>query len=265
MFELTQPAFVTVLPLLHNVKQAVVPFSVCEGRNPGRVFVDHADHPASALIWLSCGYLYLVGEPGDALSLESLAHLLIETLAPAWQAAGESGFILAPFSAAWDARLLAFLKDRAHEKIYRRTFTFHPERFAVHRNWAERVPAGFVMQRMDKALVERMGGLPSWASTQDFLARGIGYCLLKGHDIASACTTVFAASTGVEIDVHTDETYRGQGLATLTAAALIADGLRGGRQPNWECFWENEPSCALARKLGFEMKEDYPVYYWEPE
>ena len=43
MFELTQPAFVTVLPLLHNTKQAVVPFSVCEGHNPGRGFVDHVD------------------------------------------------------------------------------------------------------------------------------------------------------------------------------------------------------------------------------
>jgi hypothetical protein len=49
--------------------------------------VDHADHPASALIWLPRGYPYLVGEPGEAPSLESLAHLLVETLAPAWQAA----------------------------------------------------------------------------------------------------------------------------------------------------------------------------------
>jgi hypothetical protein len=32
---------------------------------------------------------------------------------------------------------------------------------------------------------------------------------------------------------------------------------------NWECFWDNGPSSALAGKLGFSPLQDYPVYYWE--
>jgi GNAT superfamily N-acetyltransferase len=264
MIELPATHYANVLPLLRDARQPVVPHSVCEGYNPGRVFADDPDRPTSALVWLPCGYLFLAGEPAAELTPAALAPLLWETLVPAWQAAGETGFVLAPFSAAWAALLAALLQDQPHELIYRRTFTFDLQRFAAHRDWAARIPAGFGMQRMDQALVERLGVMPSWASTEDFLARGIGYCLLQADAVASTCTTVFATSTRVEIDVHTDAAYRGQGLATLTAAALIDECLRGGRQPHWECFWNNAASDRLAGRLGFEFQEDYPVYFWEP-
>jgi RimJ/RimL family protein N-acetyltransferase len=260
MLELTPNQYPSTLPLLTASKQPIVPFSVCHGYNPGRVFADHTAQPRSALVWLSCGYLYLFGEP---VATPTLAGLLTGTLAPAWQAAGESGFILAPFSTAWGERLAEFLVGQPHERIYRRSFTFDPARFAAHQDWAVRLPPGFEMRRVDENLSRELGGLPTWASVQDFLRLGLGYCLLKDGKIASACTSVFATPNGVEIDVHTDEAYRRQGLATLTAAALVDECLRSRRQPNWECFWENEESTALARKLGFEVQEDYPVYYWE--
>ncbi|MEW5869557.1 MAG: GNAT family N-acetyltransferase [Chloroflexota bacterium] len=262
MIEVVREHFGLVLPLLATAKQPVAPQSVCLGYNPGRVFVDRGESPACAWVWLACGYLYLVGEPPQ--DNPAWQCLLLEELAPAWQAAGESGFILAPFSDAWQARLGDFLQSQPHEQIYRRTFTFHPERFAALRARLPRLPEGFELQRMNAALVEQLGGMPTWASTQDFIERGLGFCLVKDGEIASACTSVFATPNGVEIDVHTEEPYRRQGLATLAAAALIEACLQSGRQPNWECFWENQASCALAARLGYEMKEDYPVYYWEP-
>lgn len=119
------------------------------------------------------------------------------------------------------------------------------------------------MQRMDEKLVGLIGGMPTWFSPQEFLNRGIDYCLLEGEKLASVCTSVFATRSGIEIDVHTEEAYQRRGFATLTAAALIDECLRGGRLPNWECFWDNDASSALANRLGFDMVEDYPVYYFE--
>ncbi len=263
MIEIPLEDFTSILPLLTASKQPVVPRAVCEGYNPGRIFVDEPGDPAGAMIWLSCGYLYLVGNPPGGFTDDDLADLLCETFALAWQAAGESGFILVPFSPVWTAAIEDFLKGRLHEVIYRRTFAFHPERFASRRGWQEHIPPGFVLQGVDEQLAEGLGGMSTWASPQDYLAHGLGFCLLKDGEIISSCTSVFTTQTGVEIDVHTQEAQRGRGYAALTATALIDACLQQGRMPNWECFWDNEPSSALARKLGFEMKEDYPVYYWE--
>jgi RimJ/RimL family protein N-acetyltransferase len=116
---------------------------------------------------------------------------------------------------------------------------------------------------VDKSLVENAGVLGSWASPDDFMAHGIGYALMDGERIASVCTSVFASSTHVEIDVHTEDEYRRRGFACMTASALIEECLWQGMQPNGECFWENQEYTALALKLGFEHLAYYPVYFWE--
>ena len=110
---------------------------------------------------------------------------------------------------------------------------------------------------------QRLNVLASWASIDDFLSNGLGFAVLDGDQIASACTSVLASRQKMEIDVHTAEAYRGQGLATICASAFIDTCLQRGAQPNWECFWDNEASFHLALKLGFTPLSDYPVYYWE--
>jgi len=79
----------------------------------------------------------------------------------------------------------------------------------------------------------------------------------------SLCLACFAALGKLEISINTAEAYRRRGLATLTAAAFIEECLERGLQPNWECWWTNTPSTALAEKLGFEQGVDHAVYYWE--
>lgn len=264
MDELSFPQFSLFEPLLDGLPNPVLPRGVVEGFNPGRVFVDDRSQPRAGLVWLACGYLYLAGDPArvDPAGLE---NLLNGDLAPAWRAGGETGYILVPGTPGWVGCLEGLLGEQPHAHIFRRAFTFNPEGFAALADWPERIPDGFELRRVDSALVERLGGLGTWASPADFLARGLGFVILRGDTIASACTSVFGCSSGLEIDVHTEEAFRGQGLATLTVAAFIDTCLMSGRLPNWECFWDNAPSAALAGKLGFKMKEDYPVVYWEPE
>ena len=264
MIELQPIEFSHVTPLLSGIKQAVLPEAVCAGINPGRVFADRGEQPRTALIWTPVGYYFLAGDPAQAADIAGLSQVLTGTFVPASQASGESGFILITSAPAWKEHLPALLPGRQVIEIYRRPFAFDAGRFAAAvGEWRERIPAGFRLQRMDAALAEEAGALASWASLEDFLTHGIGFALLHGAEIASACLSVFASPSRVEIDVHTAEAYQRQGLACLTAAALIEACLQQGKQPNWECFWENEPSTALALKLGFSQLPDYPVYFWE--
>jgi GNAT superfamily N-acetyltransferase len=147
--------------------------------------------------------------------------------------------------------------------LYRRPFTFDLARYAALGDWRVRLPTGFRLRPVDGGLAEKIGLPPTWTSIDDFLARGLGFALLAGDEIASVCLSVFACQASLEIDVHTAKNYRRRGLAVITAAAFIEACLLRGQLPNWECFWENEPSAGLAGKLGFTAQPDYPVYFWE--
>ncbi len=265
MIELDTHEFASAIPLLTGIQQKVLPYAVCEGVNPGRVFVDQRENPQTALLWSPVGYYCLAGDPAHAGDFSEVSRTLTEIFVPASQATGETGFILLTSTPAWKEHIPVLLPGREVVEIYRRPFSFDTVRFAAQGNWRARIPSGFCLLPVDAVLAEDMGVLASWASLDDFLANGLGFALLDGDHLASACTSVFASHAQVEIDVHTDEKYQRRGFAVLTASALIEECLRRGMQPNWECFWENEPSTALASKLGFTAEPDYPVYFWEDE
>jgi GNAT superfamily N-acetyltransferase len=263
MLELTPLDFPLALPLLSRIPQAVLPHAICQGINPGRVFVDQCPDPHIALVWTTVGYYLLAGNPDAVADLPALSQMLTETFVPASQAGGESGFILIPSENGWQEHLPALLPGRQVIEIYRRPFAFDRIKFTALGDWRGRIPPGFHLQALDARLAEQAGVLASWASLNAFLAHGLGFALLDGGEITSLCSSVLASREKVEIDVHTSENYRRQGLATITAAALIEACLQAGKQPNWECFWDNQPSTALAQHLGFTPLPNYPVYYWE--
>ncbi len=263
MLELTSADFPLALPLLSRIPQAVLPYAVCQGINPGRVFVDCLDHPRTALLWSPLGYYLLAGDPDQPADLSAISQALTQVFVPASQASGESSFILIPSHAGWKEHLSRLLPGREIIESYRRPFTFDRARFATLGDWRARIPAGLHLQTLDAALGQRVGVLVGWASPEDYQAHGLGFALLDGETTASLCCSVIASREKVEIEVHTAENYRRQGLATICAAALIEACLQRGLLPNWECFWENEPSTALAQHLGFSPLPDYPVYYWE--
>ncbi len=263
MLELTPDNFEIALPLLAGFPQRVLPQAICQDINPGRVFVDRLEDPRVTLIWSPVGYYFLAGEPDEKADMADLRRVLIEIFIPASRAGGETGFILIPSSPAWKVYLSVLLPDREVIEIYRRPFDLDETKFSAQGNWRDRIPAGFSLQPLDASLAEKSGVLASWASVEDFLKQGVGFAMLEGTEIASMCMSIYASRERVEIDVHTDEAYRRMGFALITSAALVEECRRRGLLPNWECFWDNEASDALAARLGFSALPDYPVYYWE--
>lgn len=263
MIELHPTEFASITPLLGGIKQKVLPRAICQGYSPGRIFVDRRENPQFILVWSALGYYFIAGVPALLHDWVEARQVLREIFVPASQASGESSFILVPAQDGWKAHLPNLLPGREVIEIYRRPFQFDSGQFKMLGRWQDGLPAGFQLRIMDADLTERIGAPPGWISPEAFLENGLGVVLLAGDEIASLCTSVFASQEFMEIDIHTEDKYQRQGFARLTASAFIEECLRLGKQPNWECFWENEASTSLAEKLGFQVEADYPVYYWE--
>jgi len=102
--------------------------------------------------------------------------------------------------------------------------------------------------------------LLGFASVEDYIERGIGYCIFKNGKMVCLASTGAVCSKGVEVQVNTHKKYRGLGLASATCAALIIECLEKGIDPNWDAASEN--SAGLAKKLGYIPCGEYEYYLY---
>jgi RimJ/RimL family protein N-acetyltransferase len=262
--EISTHQYQQIAPLLGKYADYPVVNAIVEGNSSGRIFVDYPTEPKSAFVLTNAGFSYLVGSPGNEDFNQSLMRLLDNEIFPKIRQSDDPTLIFYSLADGWEQSLKEILDGREVYDIFRKQFTFNPEKFAEHANWQHQIPAGFQMHLIDQALLERFGGdMGPWDSPQAFLEKGFGFWLLKDNDLACECSSVFVGGAAVEINIHTEEKYQRQGLATITASAFIAECLNLGLRPNWECWWDNEPSVALAQKLGFDPIDDHPVFLVE--
>ena len=131
------------------------------------------------------------------------------------------------------------------------------------------IPDGYRAVQMDLDLARRLGAeksrfaedhMVNFDSPEDFIARGFGFCLLQGDQMASVATTFAICSKGIEIQINTREEHQRQGLATTVAAHLIVHSLEQGLDPNWDAA--NQSSVGLATALGYTPQGTYPMYVY---
>jgi RimJ/RimL family protein N-acetyltransferase len=268
MIELSRHEFSQARALAGELNQAVLPAAVLEGINPGWVFADRVQSPRLVMIGLPCGYVFIGGDPPEASMLAELSQILDEEIVPRSTAAGNIGFVLSLPSPAWDTALPELLGERHAVPVFRRTFHLDEARFAQVEASLPALPPGYSLGQIDAAALAAYPALAEeiaegWAANEDFLAHGLGVYITQHGSLASYCIAPFASSQAVEIAVATQEGQRRKGLARQAAAAFLRLCLDAGLRPNWECFWDNAPSTALAISLGFEVARDYPIFYWE--
>jgi hypothetical protein len=191
------------------------------------------------------------------------SNTISEIFVPASQATGETGFILIPSSDVWKLLLPALLPNRQPVEIFRRPHDFDINLFKHHENLPYQFPPYLQLKPIDEPTAKNIPITTSCSSLADFFTNGIGYMLFKNGEFAATCVSLFSSSEKVGLDVRTQEKFRRQGLAELVRYAIIEKCLKSGKSPNWECFWNKEPSLKLANFLGFVKREKYPVYYWE--
>jgi GNAT superfamily N-acetyltransferase len=131
------------------------------------------------------------------------------------------------------------------------------------------IPAGFDLRKVDRQLASRLGEemdneyfRENFHSIEDFIARGMGYCILHQDRIVSAATSMARSSKAIDIEVATLPAFQRHGLGTIVGAALAADCLEQGITPRW--LAANAPSEQLALTLGYLRGETYETFAVHP-
>ena len=103
--------------------------------------------------------------------------------------------------------------------------------------------------------------LPFFRSIEDFIERGIGYCIKKDNLVISLGISGFPIIDNTfKFQVITDPApkHRRKGFATLCCAATIKESLEKGIIPHFDA--DTDVASRLALKLGFTSPENYIAY-----
>jgi GNAT superfamily N-acetyltransferase len=105
--------------------------------------------------------------------------------------------------------------------------------------------------------------LATFGSVEQVLRHTRGAMLLRDELPVCEASTGAAVEGRIEVGVTTHEQFRGQGLATIACAALIAACEAEGLATWWDCAAQNEPSVRLARRLGYGEGRAYRYRWWQ--
>lgn len=246
-----------VAPLFYGVEDSLIQ-SFLQGY-AGYGWCDDLTHPRCAII-VNRDFMFFGGDPSSE-NAQKMAEVV---------PSGLSKYQIIPCEDGWLPLL-----EKAHEAHCRRVTRyamardksgFDKERL---RQWTRALPAECVLLGMDEELYEQAKA-QDWSkdlctafdTAEEFVEKGIGFCVLKGDDIIAGAASMGVFDEGIEVEIVTREDHRRQGLALACAAALVLNTLSQGKFPCWDAA--NENSLALAQKLGYKLAKEYQAIYVEP-
>ena len=234
---------------LFDVTQPNAPmiFSTIAGRTLGRAFVDDLDQPTNCLLVMDFQHF-------------SFTHASVD---PQWLATTvaalrpQFGLLLN-----WSAEMAATLPSPPNAS---RDYAGH-EFMEYYAQGDLQLPPGRRLQRMDADILARCTWrdlvLSAFGTVENFLADGIGVCVMDGEEICSESYAIFLGAGKFEVGIVTNEPYRQQGNAYHACKALLQLLEDTERPPHWSYFEGNVASAATARKLGFGAQRDYQWWHY---
>lgn len=248
MYELPKEHFERVMPLFDTTQpNSTMIFSTLAGRAVGRVFVDDLDQPTSSLVTMGFqGFSFTHAAVDEQWLHETVAALRSQmTIVLNWPLQMDAGQV----PPAGYARVLT-----GHEFM-----SYHPQGDL-------QLPPGRQLRRIDAELFTRCTWyelmMSAFGSVENFVANGIGMCVMDGDEICSEAYAAFLGAGKFEIGIVTNEKYRKQGNAYLACKGLLQLVEETGYPPHWSYFENNIGSAATARKLGFGAERDYQWFHY---
>lgn len=267
LYRLAPAQNLSILALFAPLDFNLVIRSVVEGNTPAWVYADQVEKPTLALIWDRQDAILIAGSPSSS-SAMAVHDVILGQIVPDARPRGIPGFALL-FPPGWENLLPEALRELQPQPAMRLSYRLPAPWEQSGLTGLPKPPEGFELRRIDDGLLESQlvnlqevrGWIDSfWATPQDFLHTGFGYCAITGDTIAAWCLTVFAAGNEREVGLATMPEYRQRGLATLVAVASIEHALAHGLIPHWHCWADNLPSRLVAEKTGFHLEREYPSY-----
>ena len=228
-------------PGLHGIVDAAL-----EG-TMGTVRADDATRPTVGVIELD--FYLLAGDPQAP-----AAEDVVRGMSPPWSAVTSTED--------WEALLRRIWGDalQTRTRVAFRPGDWDRQRL---RRFRETLPDGFTLKRVtahdDAQFAELEDSLVyNYPSLEEFSEKGVGFGVEHEGRYVSGCSSFALSSRSLEFEVQTHPDFRGRGLATACAAAMIEYCLERRLEPCWDAH--NDISAALAAKLGFVEPAPYTAY-----
>ncbi len=273
IYKLDQTDYKKIKPLLKMEQQNDLTLNaIMNGNNRGTIYVDNPEHPRTALIDVIGTISTFVGDHTNEDFFRLLPdfidnQLKLDTL----ESCGGTYFLAVASDEAWEQAIEKAISHREYETDFEWYHTFNADRFHTLTSGFKPVPAGYAVRRIDKATIENDSEdilsevlNEFWYSTDDFLTKGIGYCVVKGDQIISACLSCCVNGQDHEISVETyNDEDMNKGFATLACAAYLEHCLANGITPHWSALETNKESLRLGAKLGFAFASKRKSFEFE--
>ena len=231
--------------------------AIIEGKQHGRIFVDNTQSINAVLFWHYCGFGFVAGNPNE-IFMENVKRMVRK----------EHEYFIQNTEKNQKKLVLMQENEKIEKYFDNETDIKRSERLyfvmGKKRPVILDLDKDYEIKMLDKNILPRLKGhiIPafSWASTEEFLKFGKGYCILHGEDIASCA---FSASVGggrIDIGIETNEKYRNRSLGKILASKMIDYTYEVGAQPVWGCAIENMGSRKTAESIGFVLAGKHAIY-----
>lgn len=240
-------------PIFSNMHDALL--QSCLQGHMGGSWADDEKMPTCAQIIVG-DFACLAGNAGSPSAGSLVTHI------PVWFKSKE--ILIVPETQKWGALIEEFHKGRFN-KIQR--YSISEGKFDIKNlnQIIKSLPAGYRVCPIDSKLYEETMK-NSWSndfcslfeSAEDYVRRGIGFCVLSGDEIVCGASSYAIYDDGIEIEIDTRQDHRRKGLAAACAATLILECLERGLNPRWDAA--NMESVKLAEKLGYHLKSPYDTW-----
>ena len=236
-----------------SVPDNPVLWAVFKGRNTGKALVDDLHHPSQCVVRTDAVLTFVSRDIDQAFLHEALAYF--RQAGPIWLV--------------WPSTLSTQLPAPEGGQIVQRLEFYDPEpRSPWLADLRKQLPPGFEIRPIDRRLLERC----EWRSDMEFycgnldnfLANGMGLCLMQGDEIIVEAYVSSFGELYAEIGAVTREAYRGRGYAPIACAFLIEACEKRGFRAYWSCDADNLASIRVGRKLGFRHEKAYQILEYVP-
>lgn len=173
-------------------------------------------------------------------------------------------FVVTPENKSWAELLISVF----NHKITKLPFTeYHSETIEIEQlsEIIKGLPSEYELRRLDRDLCEQLSKdilndyfFENYNSTDDFLDRGIGFCILFNQKIVSAATSMASSRNAIDVEIETRDNYRNKGLGTVVGAKLLLHCIQNDMVPKW--LAANNDSERLAEKLGLSKGTFYETF-----
>lgn len=256
MIELHSSEFGKVSKLAEQINyEKEYPFSIVNGMQDGRIFVDNVNNIKTVLLWHYCGFAYLVGKPND-IFVDTAIKLMMREVKE-----NQQRFILQVDN----KQLEVFFKSqKGIANSQRMNFDINRKKLPLDNL---KVGEELSLKEVDEDILLNLKGriIPSfsWSHPAQFLRYGKGYCVMHKNDVASCAFSAAIGGNSIDIGVETNEKYRGLGLGKIVALQMVNYILSVGAQPVWACHINNIASRKLAESIGFELSNVHSIFFKE--